>query len=540
LRFIPPEHDLTPLDAFVQGLPMGFDPVFDAKHMRRSRLIFTSHIAAMLPVYGRHRGTGHPGVSLWNRGGEPLWIDPLDSRDRLGNAHLFMLGGAGSGSRVLLRQLVLSAMAVHRPRLVIADVGESFEPLVRFFGEMGLSTRVVKIQAQAGVSLPPFARAQRLLDDPEVMAALCAAEKAGAAETGEAGDTLVPAIDRGGESSPDARLDDEISILGEMLLSALMMIAGGEPKELDELGRADRYLIVRAIILAAQAARLEGRPHPRALVVAERLIEMRRESGLSPKRQERAADMGQSMLAFTRGLRGRLFDRYEAPWPDADVTLVEMGTLAKDGCEDALALAYAGLIDQVQALGEATQHDGRPTLFLTGEGHLVARHPLLGRRIALSTKRWRMLQVWFWFAAENVSDLPDEMRLVLSMCEWWWLLTIHESEIGEIARFRTLTRTQRLMVEAVRQEPGKYTEGVLLSARQQLLFRSVPPPLALALVGSPSCHALRYSPWATDVVPSGPRRPGGLMARGSGAVDDNKAIGSQAAGGATGAEAEAA
>jgi hypothetical protein len=151
-----------------------------------------------------------------------------------------------------------------------------------------------------------------------------------------------------------------------------------------------------------------------------------------------------------------------------------------------------------------------------------------------------MLQVWFWFAAENVSDLPDEMRLVLSMCEWWWLLTIHESEIGEIARFRTLTRTQRLMVEAVRQEPGKYTEGVLLSARQQLLFRSVPPPLALALVGSPSCHALRYSPWATDVVPSGPRRPGGLMARGSGAVDDNKAIGSQAAGGATGAEAEAA
>jgi hypothetical protein len=138
-----------------------------------------------------------------------------------------------------------------------------------------------------------------------------------------------------------------------------------------------------------------------------------------------------------------------------------------------------------------------------------------------------MLQIWFWFAAENVRDLPDEMRPVLSMCEWWGLLKIHGAEIGEIARFRKLTRTQRLMIESVRQEPGKYTEGVLLSARQQLLFRNVPPPLALALTGSPSCGAPRYSLWTTDVVPSGPRRPGGLMAESSSAVDDNAGSGSQ-------------
>jgi hypothetical protein len=307
-----------------------------------------------------------------------------------------------------------------------------------------------------------------------------------------------------------------------MLISALMMIGGssndGEGRA-GRPGRADRYLITRAIILAAQASRREGCPHPLVHDVAERLIGMREEAVLSPERQERAAAMGRSMQVFIQGpqgLGGELFDRYEAPWPDADVTLVEMGTLAKDGCEDALALAYAGLIDQVQALGEATQHDGRPTLFLTGEGHLVARHPLLGRRIAMGTKQWRMLQIWFWFAAENVRDLPDEMRPVLSMCEWWWLLKIHGAEIGEIARFRKLTRTQRLMIESVRQEPGKYTEGVLLSPRQQLLFRNVPPPLALALTGSPSCGAPRYSPWATDVV-----------AESSSAVEDNAATGNQ-------------
>ena len=44
-----------------------------------------------------------------------------------------------------------------------------------------------------------------------------------------------------------------------------------------------------------------------------------------------------------------------------------------------------------------------------------------------------------------------------------------------------LTKEQRLMVESARKEPKKYTEGVILSAGQQMLFRNVPPPLAIAL-----------------------------------------------------------
>ena len=37
------------------------------------------------------------------------------------------------------------------------------------------------------------------------------------------------------------------------------------------------------------------------------------------------------------------------------------------------------------------------------------------------------------------------------------------------------------MVESARKEPPKYTEGVILSAGKQMLFRNVPPPLAIAL-----------------------------------------------------------
>ena len=482
LRFIRPGDDLTPLDAFIRGLPMCFDPVFDAKHMRRSRLVFMSQIASLLPVYGRHRGTGNPGMLMWNRGGEPLWVDPLNNRDRRKNAHLLTLGPTGSGKSATLNFLCMTMMAIYGLRLVIVDAGESFGLLVQYFKEMGLSTSVIKLNQQADVSLPPFVLAQKLLDDPNVMNSFRAAEKAGGAETGDVDDSLVRTVeDADDEMDKENPNEERRDILGEMLISAIMMITGGETKEVEKVGRADRYLITRAIIRAAQASRAAGHPHPLAHDVAVGLTEMRKDGNLSSKRQERAEDMGQAMLAFTQGLRGKLFNRYGAAWPDVDVTLVEMGTLVQDGYEDALALAYTGLIDHVQAIGEATQHDGRHTVFLTDEGHIITTNPLLGPKIAKGTKMWRKLQIWFWLATQNMQDFPGSMSRVLSMCEWWLLLTMEKAEVEEIARFKTLTAEQRLMVESAKKEPAKYTEGVILSAGQQMLFRNVPPPLAIAL-----------------------------------------------------------
>ncbi len=151
LRFIQPNHDLTPLDAFVRGLPMCFDPYFDTKHMRRSKLVFLSQIAAMVPVYGRQRGTGHPGLMFWNRGGEPLWFDPLNKFDRSKNAHKLIFGPTGSGKSATLNYELLMMLAVYRPRLVIVDAGNSFGLMVEFCSRMGLSTHVIKLNPQADV-----------------------------------------------------------------------------------------------------------------------------------------------------------------------------------------------------------------------------------------------------------------------------------------------------------------------------------------------------------------------------------------------------
>ena len=123
-------------------------------------------------------------------------------------------------------------------------------------------------------------------------------------------------------------------------------------------------------------------------------------------------------------------------------------------------------------------------IMATDEGHLITKNELLGPKIAKGTKMWRKLGIWFWLFTQNLQDFPDSMSRVLSMCEYWILLTMDEGEINEVARFRNLTDEQRRMLSSAKKEPGKYTEGVLLSASEQWLFRNVPPPTLLALAMS--------------------------------------------------------
>ena len=237
----------------------------------------------------------------------------------------------------------------------------------------------------------------------------------------------------------------------------------------------------RAIIKGAVKAKQAGKAHPLTQDIAIELMAMQADGTLSANRQTRAEEMGQSMMSFTQGLRGKLFNRPGVDWPDVDVTLVEMGTLTKDGYSDALAVAYTSLIDSVQSRGEAAQDEDRPLIFLTDEGHLITTNDLLGPKIAKGTKMWRKLNMWFWLATQNLQDFPNSMDRVLSMCEYWMLLTMDKDEIEQVARFRSLTTEQRHMVESAKKEPPKYTEGVMLTATGQFLFRNVPPALPIAL-----------------------------------------------------------
>lgn len=490
LRFIEPAHDLTALDAFIRALPMCFDPNFDAKYMKRTRYLFASQIAALMPVYGRQRGTGHPGFPFWNRGGEPMWIDPLNPKDRKKNAHLLAMGPTGAGKSSTLNFLTLFMMAIHRPRLTIADAGKSFGLLKDYLAEMGLTTHYVELTPHNDVSLPPFAMGARLVNDPEIIAAYAAAETSQDAalrmeEEIERSTSILgePEGEPGAaaEAQETGSEEEKRDYLGEMTIAAIMMITGGEQKELDRMSRADRYVVSKAIIKASVCAHNSAKPHPLTQDVAKALMDMNADEGLPAERRQRAYQMGESMMVYTLDLKGRLFNRYGQKWPDADVTLVELGTLVQDGYEDALAVAYTGLLDHVHATGEAYQHEGRQNIFLTDEGHLVTTNQLLGPKIVKATKMWRKLAIWFWLATQDMKDFPESMSRVLNMCEFWLLLTMEAEEVKQVARFKSLTDDERALMLSTRKEPPKYTEGVLLSSEHKALFRNVPPPIAISL-----------------------------------------------------------
>jgi len=493
LRFIDPAHDLVPLDSFIRALPFNFDPAFDTKHLKRSGLTFADHIAALAPVYGRSRGTDHPNFCFWNRGGEPLWLDPLNRHDRKKNAHMLVLGPSGAGKSATLNYQAMMSMAIHRPRLVIVDAGNSFGLLVEYFQEMGLSTHSVNLSAgETRVSLPPFVSACKLLDDRELVEALQAvlADQSGLSNEQVLAQVLgddMAATEKarskdnnaqGGEDEDNVS-DEKRDLSGEMLVAATLMITGGEPEE--RMSRSDRGLVLYAIIGAATKARQAGKPHPLTQDVAAELMAMQQDASRPQRFRDRAGDMGLAMTNFTQGLRGKLFNRYGQDWPDVDVTLVEMGTLTNDGYGDALAVAYTSLIDSVQSRGERFQAQGRPLVMLTDEAHMITTSELLGPRIAKATKMWRKLNTWLWLATQNLDDFPGSMGRVLSMCEYWMLLTMDKSEIEQVSRFRSLTSEQRHMIESARKEPGKYTEGVIINASGQFLFRNVPPALPIAL-----------------------------------------------------------
>ncbi len=465
LQPIRDEADLLKLDSYLRNLPMTYDASLD-RSTRRSRLMFTSDIAALLPVYGRSRGTGHLGFKFFNRGAEPLVFDPMNREDRKKNGHLLLLGPTGAGKSAQLVDLLMQAMAVYRPRVFIIEAGHSHDLLGQYFETQALSVNQVTLAAGADVSLPPFADALKLLD------------KHGRR----------PRIDleTGVETDDDPHTEaSSRDLLGEMEIAARIMITGGDEQEVARMTRADRLLLREAIYRAAEAVYEAGRPQVLTQDVVQALKAVsQRQSGedrLADYRRQRAAEMADGMALFCDGMAGRFFNRSGQHWPDTDVTILDLGLLAREGYQDQLTVAYIGLMNHINDLVERQQHAARPTLVVTDEGHLITTHPLLAPYVVKITKMWRKLGCWFWIATQNLEDFPDQAKRMLNMIEWWLCLTLPKEEIDQITRFKHLTPEQRELLRSAYKEPGKYTEGVVLSDNLETLFRSVPPALSLAL-----------------------------------------------------------
>lgn len=470
LQVIDPEYDEVRLDRYIRFLPGAYDPALAQVEIRQ-RLAYTHHLANLLPVYGRGVGTGNPGVVGFNRGGEGFLCDPLYTGDRTKNGHLFLFGPTGAGKSATLVWLQMLITAIHNPRWVVIEAGNSFNLLSEFFRKWGKSVEDIVLRPGMAPSIPPYKPALDLIDSNGNLI-----QSHSVMEEVLEGEAELETASKDTEAADGGQRD----ILGEMLIIARLMVTGGEAREEDRMSRSDVGLLKTAILNAARTAKLAGKKDLLTSDVIAALAELKPEK---PERAGRIDEMVEAMSLFIDGFAGELFDRPGSELPDADFIRIEMGTLASGGAnKDKLSVAYISIVNQIIARAQRTQRDGRPTINLTDEAHVITTDKLLASYLVVVSKLLgRRMGLWLWQATQNMKDYPDDAEKMLAMFEWWMCLFVDQGELANIERFRKLTPDQRTMLLSTTKAPRKYTEGVIMSDTVQGLFRIVPPGLCLAL-----------------------------------------------------------
>lgn len=449
--------EVGPLNSYLRWLPCVYNPASDRRQWY-TQLMFAQHIANLSPTWGRSRGTGHPGISFFNRGGGVLTLDPLNRLDRQMNGHLLIFGPTGSGKSASLSDMLMQETAMYRPRLFIVEAGNSFGLFGEFACRLGLTVNRVTLAPGHGVSLAPFADAGRLVTAP-----------------GQVHTLDVDAIDTVDDSAEVDRRD----ILGELEIIARIMITGGEDKEEARVTRADRSAIRQSILDAAHVCVSQARTVTPG-DIRDALRRRAKDAAAAEMRRVRLLEMADAMDMFCNGLAGELFNRPGSSWPEADVTIVDLATFAREGYGAEMAVSYISLINTVNNIAERDQYLGRPIIVPTDEAHIPLKNPLTIRCTMKMTKMWRKLGTWLWIATQSLDDFPDEAKALLSMIEWIICLSMGPDEVDKLSRFRELSPSQKALALSARKENGKYAEGVILSRSHEMLFRAVPPSITLA------------------------------------------------------------
>lgn len=473
------ETDKLGLNAYITHLPMNFRPEHDKKRYYL-RSMWAQHAANLSLCFGRTEGSGNPCFLHFNRGGAPLFIDPFNKTEKENNSFGFVVGSPGSGKSVMLCNMVYQIMAMKRPRMFIVEYGGSFDVAAEDWEMKGLTVNKMKFSNSNPPSLPPYATIHKLLEDP----------------------SIIETIDKNlllDETEIDDEVIDtsEVDTLGEMELLTFLMITGSEQKEYEKYSRADRALVSKALINTAIRLRkigidegLNGSKPCRTQDVIDSIKELAnsKDIEISKKQRETLLEMAIALSDFTTGLKGKIFNRIGEPWPDADVTLVNLGTLAQASNRDMLSVAYTSLMQHVNNLAEATQFDERDIVMLTDESHLLTIEEMLSKLIVKMVKTSRKYGCWPHFATQNVKDMSGEAEKLLDQIEFFYCLNFGINEAELIGKYKKLDDERKQLLVSTRKMGGVYTEGVMISGKNEYLFRSVIPSLVLAVSASDSAE----------------------------------------------------
>lgn len=479
MPLISSKYDCHPLNSYLTALPFNFVPVFARRYLRFDRMMFASEIAALLPVYGRNQGARHlPCFTFFNRLGEPVLFDLLHTDFISQNSHLALFANSGGGKSVLIGWMINSLMAVKNARIVLFEMGNSFDRLLTHCNTFGKKTSQLLLSNQKDKAVPlnPFCDAYKAI--PEISENM---NEANATKLAEKLSQLKQNQSQKATIDERACNEESRSYLAELALALRTMITEANPREEELFTLADETALIEILSDAIITSANLGIPQMLTEHVLQ-AFERRLRIETVPRKKDRIQDMTDRLKSYViNSSKSRFFNVPTEPLDDFDIFHIDISAIKDD--KGKLALVMVSLLPRIMAMAERTQNDKRPIFLVIDEAHLQFEIDVIVSYATLIAKVARKLGLWLVPVTQNIADMSStKATKILSLIETWIALGLDENELNDIKQFKQLTPQQEALIRDIDSQKGLYAEAVLLGSRYQGLFRVIPPRYLLALL----------------------------------------------------------
>ena len=467
-------YDIHPLNSWLNALPFNFDPNYARKYLCYDRLMYATELAALLPVYGRNQGARHlPCFPFFNRLGEPVFFDLLHHDFISQNSHCAIFANSGGGKSVLIGWMIQSLLAMKNARVVLFEMGNSFDRMLMHCQKHGLQAKQLLLSNQKDKAIPlnPFCDAYKAL--PEIS---------------EQSSTIALALQKLKDEQSLPATEEELhcqnesrSYLAELTLALRTMITEANVREEENFTLADETLLIEILSDAIYHSAQKNIPQMLTEHVLE-AFERRLASETGLRKKERLQDMADRLKSYViNSAKARFFNVPTEPLDDFDIFHIDISAIKDD--RGKLALVMVSLLPRILAMAERTQNETRPMFLIIDEADLQFEIDVIVSYATLIAKVARKLGLWLIPLTQNIADMSSaKATKILSLIETWIALGLDENELANIKKFKTLTPQQEALIRDIDSQKGLYSEAVLLGSRYQGLFRVIPPRYLLALL----------------------------------------------------------
>ncbi|EGR5063506.1 conjugative transfer ATPase [Vibrio cholerae] len=505
LGVITPKDNLFPVESYLRNLPLVMDPVLDIRR-RRGRLNWLNLSVSLMPFIGRKRGNDDPKnkrcMTLFNRGGEIINIDPVNKES---NAHMVLLGPTGTGKSATLNKAIIELLIFHNARLVIAEAGMSFDPLMDFLEAQNADIQRININAGSiGRPIAPFANARKARErvirersnngqtEQQVIEYCISSLAKEESDFNNSDNAIVDRVRAILSEAEDKSAEIEKDYLGECVMIAKIMVTGGDPKEEQAFRLRDTKHLASAILSAVGIADLEHEEQvrPEHVVKALRARADDESAKLDDATRSRLLEMADCMDRYCEPgtVHNDIVNRPAEPFKKCDCLHVELGIAQRDGYEDVLALAYLSLLNNVNDIAErkTLEGDDRPIYVITDEAHLILKHRMIAPVAIKIVRMWRKYGCWFLPATQDTSSFTNGAEAILVIGEMFIALSPPPDEVDALTKLLSLNEEQQQMLATCKMAKFKYTEGVYMNRQRKstTLFRVLQPSFTLSLAGT--------------------------------------------------------